>query len=339
MRAVAREPPTLMDIRHAYEGRKILVTGGLGFIGSNLALRLAELGAAVRVVDGMIPGCGANPFNLQPAAGRIPVDLRDLRERAFMESAVEGCHVIFNLAGDISHLGSMNEPDRDLEMNVRAQLSLLEACRRHNSTVKIVFASSRQLYGRPERLPVDESHPVEPVDINGIHKRTAERYHFIYGVHGIRATALRLTNTYGPRQLLRHPMQGFMGWFLRCALDNEEIQLFGGGEQLRDPVYVDDAVSAFLLAGSSPAADGQVFNLGSTPVSLKTIAETLVRLCGTGQVKAVPFPEDRKQIDIGSYYGDYGKISRLLGWRPEVPLEDGLCRTIAYYRQYREQYR
>lgn len=328
-----------MDVQRAYEGKKVLVTGGLGFIGSNLALRLLETGAKVTVVDALLPGCGGNPFNLDPAGGRIAVYVRDLRDRAFMGSLVEGCDVIFNLAGEVSHLGSMEQPEQDLEVNCRAHLCLLEACRRANPSVKIVFASSRQLYGRPVRLPVDEGHPVEPIDINGIHKRAAERYHFIYSIYGIRATALRLTNVYGPRQLLRHNLQGFMGWFLRCAIDDEDITLFGDGEQLRDPVYVDDAVAAFLRAASCPSADGEILNLGSSPVSLRAIAEMLMRVCGSGRLRFAPFPEERKRIDIGSYYADYGKARRLLGWEPRTPLEEGLRSTVAYYRQYREQYR
>jgi UDP-glucose 4-epimerase len=317
---------------------KVLVTGGLGFIGSNLALRLLELGADVRVVDALVPGCGGNPFNLAPACGRIPVFNLDLRDRAAMEGLVEGCELIFNLAGDVSHLGSMQDPERDLEVNCRAHLSLLEACRRANPGVKVLFASSRQLYGRPLRLPVDESHPVEPVDINGIHKRAAERYHFIYSIYGLRATALRLTNIYGPRQLLRHNLQGFMGWFVRCAIEGQDLTLFGDGSQLRDPVYVDDAVDAFLRAGASPAADGQVFNLGGTPVSLLTIAENLLAISGTGQIRFEPFPDDRRRIDIGSYYADYGKAHGVLGWQSQIPLAEGLARTISYYREHKAMY-
>lgn len=322
-----------------YKDQKILVTGGLGFLGSNLALRLLELGARVHVVDSLVPGCGGNYFNLQPAAGRILVSVRDLRETEFMMEAVAGCGIIFNLAGEVSHLGSMHDPLHDLEINCRSQLSLLEACRHANPGVKVVFASSRQLYGRPVRLPVDEDHPVEPVDINGIHKRAAERYHFIYSVYGLRATALRLTNVYGPRQLLRHNLQGFMGWFIRQAMEGEEILLFGDGSQLRDPIYVDDALDAFLRAGLCPEADGCVLNLGGPPVSLRHIAETLLRITGCGSLRAVPFPEERKTIDIGSYYGDYSRAEKLLGWRPQVGLEEGLRRTVDYYRLYKKEYR
>ncbi len=327
-----------MSLLEGYRGKKVLVTGGLGFVGSNLALHLLGLGADVQVVDALLPDCGGNPFNLAPACGRIRISVEDLRNRQFMESAVAGCDLIFNLAGQVSHLGSMQDPQHDLEINCQAQLSLLEACRHANPRVKVVFASSRQLYGRPVRLPVDENHPVEPVDINGIHKRAAERYHFIYGVYGIRATALRMTNTYGPRLLVRHSLQGFMGWFIRKALDDEEITLFGDGSQMRDPVYVDDAVDAFLRAGLSPAADGDLFNLGMQPVSLRHIAEILIRVCGSGRCRLAPFPNELTRIDIGSYYSDYSKARHVLGWRPQVPLEEGLRRTVEYYRKHREHY-
>ena len=327
-----------MYLLKRYEEKKVLVTGGLGFVGSNLALRLAELGAQVHVVDALLPGCGGNRFNLQPAGDRITVSIQDLRNRDFIEQAVAGTDLIFNLAGDVSHLGSMEDPEHDLEINCRAQLALLESCRRANPSVKIVFASSRQLYGRPLSLPVNEGHQVEPVDINGIHKRTAERYHFIYGVYGIRATALRMTNTYGPRQLIRHNLQGFMGWFIRQALLGEEIVLFGDGAQLRDPVYVDDAVHAFLRAGVSPAADGQVFNLGHEPVSLLTIAETLIAICGRGSYRLEPFPPERRLVDIGHYYGDYWKAERLLNWKPQIGLEEGLRRAVEYFREHGEHY-
>ena len=321
-----------------YSGRKVLVTGGLGFLGSNLALQLFQLGANVEIVDSLAEGCGGSIANLLEVAGRIPMHVRDLRETDFMKDAVAGCDIIFNLAGRVDHLGSMQDPLGDLEINCRAQLSLMEACRHANPRVKVVYSSSRQLYGRPQKLPVDEGHPIEPVDINGIHKRAAERYHFIYGVYGLRACALRLTNAYGPRQFVRDARQGVLGLFIRQAMDGDEIQLFGGGGQLRDPIFVDDVVDAFLRAGLCDAADGQVMNLGSQPVSLREIAETLLRITGRGSLREIPFPKDRATIDIGSYYGDYQRAAALLGWQPRTALEDGLRRTIAFFERRREDY-
>lgn len=321
-----------------YRNRKVLVTGGLGFLGSNLALRLLEWGADVHIVDSLAEGCGGSFANLQEAAGRIPTHVRDLRETEYMMDAVRGREIIFNLAGRVDHLGSMEDPLADLEINCRAQLSLLEACRYANPKVKVVYASSRQLYGRPQYLPVDEAHPVEPIDINGIHKRTAERYHFIYGVYGLRACALRLTNVYGPRQFLRDARQGVLGLFIRQAIDGDEIQLFGGGEQLRDPIYVDDALDALLHAGVCDAANGKALNVGGRPMPLRQIAELLLKIAGRGSLREVPFPADRQTIDIGSYYGRYTWAAEVLGWEPMVSIEDGLQRTIEFFERRREDY-
>ena len=321
-----------------YRNRKVLVTGGLGFLGSNLALRLFDLGADVSVVDSLAEGCGGSFSNLRDAAGRFPIHVRDLRETDYMTEAVRDREIIFNLAGRVDHLGSMQDPLADLEINCRAQLSLMEACRHANPTVKVVYGSSRQLYGRPQYLPVDEKHPVEPVDINGIHKRAAERYHFIYGVYGLRACALRLTNAYGPRQFLHDARQGVLGLFIRRAMDGEEIELFGGGEQLRDPIFVDDVVDALLRAGLCDAAGGMVLNLGARPSSLRQIAELLVKITGRGTIREVPFPEDRRTIDIGSYYGLYTRASEVLGWEPKTSLEEGLRKTIQFFEGRREDY-
>src|ERR671932_2212130 len=255
-----------------------MVTGGLGFIGSTIAIRLLELGASVLVVDSLIPETGANPFNLEPVQDHPNLSVRtvDVRDVLAMERLVRGQAVIFNLAGQVSHIDSMRDPYTDLEVNCRAQLSLLEACRHNNPEARVVFAGTRQVYGRPDRLPVDEGHPVRPTDVNGVNKMAGEWYHILYNnVYGVRASSLRLTNTYGPGQLLRHNRQGFIGWFIRQVLDDEEIALFGDGEQVRDLTYVADVVQAFLLAGCDPAADGQIFNLGGDVISLRAMCELL----------------------------------------------------------------
>jgi UDP-glucose 4-epimerase len=234
----------------------------------------------------------------------------------------------------------MQDPDTDLDINCRAQLSLLEACRRHNPRVKVVFAGTRQVYGRPDSLPVSETHLVRPTDVNGINKAAGEYYHLVYNnVFGVRACSLRLTNVFGPRQLIKHNRQGFIGWFVRQAVLGEEIQVFGDGSQRRDFDYVDDVVDAFLRAGAMDVADGQVFNLGGdAPVALLDLARLLVAIAGQGGVRVVPFPEDRKKIDIGDFYADASKIGTTLGWTPRTPLREGLTRTLAYYRQYKEKY-
>lgn len=330
--------------RAQYAGKRVLVTGGLGFIGSNLTIRLLELGASVLVVDSLIPETGANSYNVESVHDhpRLSVRTVDVRDVLAMERLVRGQEVIFNLAGQVSHLDSMQDPFTDLEINCRSQLALLEACRHNAPETKVVFASTRQIYGRvPEdQLPVDERQPPNPVDVNGINKLAGERYHVLYNnVYGIRTSVLRLTNTYGPRMLVKNNRQTAIGWLIRQALDGEEITIFGDGAQLRDFTYVDDAVEAFLRAGATDVANGQVFNVGAIePVSLRELTELLIELAGSGSYRLVPFPAERKAIDIGSIYVDDRKIRRVLRWRPEIDLREGLERTVAFYREHRPHY-
>ena len=317
-----------------------MVTGGLGFIGSNLAARLLDLGASVLLVDSLVPETGANEFNIVDIQDRVATRTVDIRDALAMQRLLPDQDIIFNLAGQVSHLDSMRDPFTDLEINCRAQLSLLETCRHFNPSTKVIFASTRQIYGKPDYLPVDERHLVHPTDVNGINKMAGEWYHVLYNnVFGVRACALRLTNTYGPRMLVKNNRQTFIGWFVKQIVDGEEIQLYGDGSQLRDLTYVDDVCEAFLLAGASDAANGQVFNLGGPePISLRDLVELLIDLVGRGSYRLVPFPEEKKAIDIGSFYSDFTKIQRALGWQPRTGLRDGLERTIAFYTQHRDHY-
>jgi UDP-glucose 4-epimerase len=329
----------MTDHRDFYAGRRILVTGGLGFIGSNLCRELADLGARVTAVDSMLPDYGGNLANLAGYEDRVRVNFADVRGHG-MEYLVRDQEVLFNLAGQVSHIDSMRDPFTDLEINCRSQLWILEAVRKRNPELKIVYAGTRQVYGKPKRLPVDETHLVNPTDVNGINKVSGELYHLVYhSVYGIRASSLRLTNTYGPRQLIRHSRQGFIGWFIRKALLGETIELFGDGSQRRDFDYVEDVVDAFLRAGASDAADGEIFNLGGQePIALLKLAQLLIELAGRGDYVTKPFPEERKLIDIGDFAADAGKIERVLGWRPRVSLRDGLKRTLDYYETRRDDY-
>jgi UDP-glucose 4-epimerase len=319
----------------AFEGRRVLITGGLGFIGSNLARRLVTLGARVLLVDSLVPEYGGNPFNISGLEDRVTVNIADVRDEHGMRWLVQKQDYIFNLAGQTSHLDSMRDPYTDLEINCRAQLSILEACRKQNPSVKLVFASTRQIYGSPQYLPVDEKHPLKPVDVNGINKLSGEMFHVLYHeVYGLRATALRLTNTYGPRMRVRDDRQTFLGIWIRRLLEGASIDVFGDGTQRRDFTYVDDVVEAFLLVAADDRANGQVFNLGGTPpVALKDLAEKLVALAGTGSFRIVPFPAERKKIDIGDYYGDTKKVHAAVGWEPRTSLDDGLRATLAFYRE------
>jgi UDP-glucose 4-epimerase len=328
------------DHRDFYRGRRILVTGALGFIGSNLCRTLADLGAHVLAVDSLLPDYGGNLFNLDGYEDRVRINIADVRGHG-MGYLVKGQDVLFNLAGQVSHIDSMTDPFTDLEINCRSQLSILEALRQHNPEARIVYAGTRQIYGRPQRLPVDELHLLNPTDVNGINKISGEMYHLVYhSVYGIRASSLRLTNTYGPRQLIRHSRQGFIGWFMRQVVLGEEIQLFGDGQQRRDFDYVDDTVDAFLRAGAMDAADGQVFNLGGErAVSLLELAQLMIEIAGSrGSYRLIPFPPERKRIDIGDFHADTTKIRNTLGWSPTIDLRDGLARTIEYYRRNREHY-
>lgn len=324
----------------SFSGAKVLVTGGLGFIGSNLAHRLVALGAEMTLMDSLIPEYGGLEYNVQEIRDRVTVVIADVRNADAVEKLVQGKDFLFNLAGQTSHVDSMTDPKTDLEINAAAQLSILEACRRHNPRVKLVFASTRQLYGRPQYLPVDEKHPIQPVDVNGINKLAGEWYHLLYNnVYGIRACALRLTNTYGPRMRVKDARQTFLGIWIRNVIQGQPILVFGDGGQLRDFNYVDDAVDALLAAAADPKSEGQVFNLGSSEViSLKALAEKLVGLHGEGTYQVVPFPPERKAIDIGDYYSDFAKIRTALGWTPKVGLDEGLRRTLGYFATHGSHY-
>lgn len=331
------------DARHreAFEGKRVLITGGLGFIGSNLARRLVDLGADVLLVDSLIQDYGGNLFNIDGVEKKVRVNVADVRDENGMRYLVQGQDYLFNLAGQVSHIDSIEDPRTDLEINCTSQLSILEACRRVNPEIRIVYASTRQIYGRAVRLPADEDHPINPTDVNGINKVSGELYHRIYNqVHDLKTTSLRLTNTYGPRQLMKHNRQGFAGWFVRRVTLGEEILLFGDGEQKRDFNYVDDVVTALLIAAWHEEALGEVFNLGAKPpFSLRQYVELLYEVAGKEpNFRIVPFPEERKRIDIGDFYTDYSKIERMLGWRPETDLREGLTRTFAFYRKHIDRY-
>jgi UDP-glucose 4-epimerase len=324
----------------AYSKRHVLITGGLGFIGSNLARALVHLGANVTLVDSLIPQYGGNFYNIENIRGQVNVNICDVRDPFAMTHLIRNKDFLFNLAGQTSHIDSMADPKTDLEINAMAQLSILEACRNINPDVKIVFASTRQLYGKPDYLPVDERHSIRPVDVNGINKLAGEWYHLLYNnVYGIRACALRLTNTYGPGMRVKDARQTFLGIWVRQLLEGKPLKVFGGGMQLRDFNYVDDCVEALLLAGSSDSANGKVYNLGSTEVvNLKRLAEMMINLGHGGTLELTPFPPERKAIDIGDYYSDFRLINTELGWFPKVNLQDGLKQTVAYYGAHHSHY-
>ena len=327
-----------IDLGSGYSGKRILITGGLGFIGSNLARRLVDYGADLLLVDSLIPEYGGNLYNIAGIEDRLTVNISDVRDQFAMNYLVQNRDLMFNLAGTLSHVDSMKDPFTDLEINCKSQLSILESCRHHNPEIKIVFAGTRGQYGRAQYQPVDEKHPLSPTDVNGINNNAGEAYHLLYNdVYGIRATSLRLTNTYGPRHQMKHHRQGIINWFVRQAIEGKEIPIYGDGTQLRDTNYVDDVVEVLLLAGLSEEANGEVFNLGGEPASVVDLARTITELAG-GRYKLIPFPESAKVIEIGDYVADSTKARKTFGWAPTVGLREGLERTIEYYRANREHY-
>lgn len=328
-----------MDIAAAYFHQRVLITGGLGFIGSNLARKLLELEAIVTIVDNLDPDSGANPFNVEDIKGHINIIQADINDNHQMKLAVEGQKYLFNLAGQMSHLGSMQDPFKDLSVNTIGQLKLLEVCRQNNPDIKIVFAGTRQVYGRPTYLPVDEKHLLTPLDNNGVSKRAGEMYHIVYNrVHGMTTCVLRMTNVYGPRMRIKDDLLTFAGWWFHQLLEGNNIQIFGNGMQIRDLNYVDDVVNALLLCAAHPSANGKIYNLGGEPINLLNLARLMIEVNGSGNYEIVPFPESRKRIDIGDYYGDYSLIKSDVGWQPQIPLRDGISRLLEFYRVNKEHY-
>ncbi|MER3396479.1 MAG: NAD-dependent epimerase [Acidimicrobiia bacterium] len=330
----------LEELASRFAQERVLVTGGLGFLGSNLAIVLARAGARVTVADSLLPHYGGNPANLEGYEDKIAISYTDIRDEYAMAYLVSTHDYIFNFAGQVSHRDSMADPKTDLEINASAPLSLLEAVRKHNPDATVIYAGTRQVYGRPRYLPVDEDHPLDPVDANGISNLAGELYHLLYAeVYGLRAGSFRLTNTYGPRQRLWGTTQGFVPIFVGRVLTGQPITIYGDGSQQRDFVYVDDSLEGFLRLALTEEAMGSVYNQGHPqPVSLRSFAELLVEVAGQGTIEYVPWPEDVKKIDIGDYYGSFEKAKRMLGWEPKTSLAEGLEKTIAYYRDHLEHY-
>ncbi len=322
-----------------FSNRRVLITGGLGFIGSNLARKLVELGAEVTLVDSLIPEYGGNLFNIYGIEDRVKVNISDVRDEHSMKYLIQGVDYLFNLAGQTSHMDSMQDPITDMEINAKAQLFILEACRKYNPDIKIIFASTRQIYGKPQYLPVDEKHPLNPVDVNGINKLAGEWYHLLYNnVYGIKTCVLRLTNTIGPGMRIKDARQTFLGIWVRLLVEGKSFEVWDG-DQLRDFTYVDDAVDAFLLAAISDNTNGGIFNLGGeNAISLKKLAELLVNVNNVGKYILKEFPSERKRIDIGDYYSDYNLISSTIGWKPKVSLQEALKMTLDYYRKHINKY-
>ena len=321
-------------------GAKVLITGGLGFIGSNLAITLVHMGAEVTLIDSLLPQYGGNLSNVEDIRNHVAINISDVRDPFSLQYLIRNQEIIFNLAGQTSHMDSMTDPYTDLDINAKAQLSILEACKNHNPAAKIVFASTRQIYGRPHYLPVDESHPLQPVDVNGINKMAGEWYHMVYHrVYGIRTSVLRLTNTFGPRMRIKDARQTFLGIWIRRILEGKPIQIFGDGLQVRDYNYVGDVVAALIAAASTEEAFGKILNLGDCQrYTLLDTARIMIDAFKGGAFQLVDFPPDRKKIDIGDYYADYSLARELLKWSPQTSLRSGIEATLGYFATRLSQY-
>lgn len=323
-----------------FNNKEVLVTGGLGFIGSNLCIELVKLGARVTIIDNMLPRQGGHLFNIRDIADNVTVNISDVRNQLSMNHLVKGKDYIFHLAGQVNHVDSMKNPLQDLEINCQGTLVLLEALRRHNRDGRVIFAGTRGEYGASVKLPVDEDHPTNPKGIYAVTNLTAEKMVLVYDdVYKIKGTCLRITNTYGPRHQMAHDEYGVFNWFIRKALDNEEIPVFGDGRILRDFLYVEDLVDCMLKVAASDEAYGRVFNVGTgIPVSFFDLAEKIVAIAGTGKTRFTEFTQERKEVEPGDYYADITRITRTTGWQPATSLEKGIAKTIEFYRKHRKQY-
>jgi UDP-glucose 4-epimerase len=331
---------TTCEVRlEAFRGARVVITGGMGFIGSALARRLVGLGGEVLLIDSMIPEYGANAANIADFRERVAVNIADIRGGSALRHLLTGQDYLFNLAAQTSHLDSMAAPADDLAINCKAQLELLEACRAVNPGIVIVHAGTRQIYGRPHYLPVDERHPLRPVDVNGVNKMAGEAYHLLFhDVYGIRSRSLRLTNVYGPGMRIKDARQTFLGIWLRRVIEGEPFEVWGG-EQRRDLLYVDDAAEAFLYAALTPEAEGLALNVGGDePCSLAVLAELIIAANCGGRYEIREFPPERKRIDIGDFVTDDRQFRTLSGWRPHTGLSDGIARSLDYYRHHLESY-
>lgn len=324
----------------AYKNKRVLITGGLGFLGSNLALALLGTAKEIILYDALMPMYGGNLFNIKNFKDGVTVIIADIRDAEKMNEAVKGVDFIFNIAGQVSHVDSMIDPFFDLDINCRGNLVLLEACKKYNKDARIIYAGTRGQYGKLDYIPVDEKHKMEPTDIYGVNKMAGEHYHLIYSrAFDMWACSLRINNTYGPRHQMKHGKYGILNWFIRLALDNQAIKVFGEGGQLRDYNYVDDVTEAFLLCGANDKCRNEVYNLGSgKQIKFIDLVKEVIASAGSGKYELVPWPKDREIIEIGDYAANFSKIKNTLGWEPKIFIEDGLQRTCDYYKKYRGKY-
>ena len=320
--------------------QRVLITGGAGFIGSNLAHKLVALKADVTIVDALLPQYGGSLLNLKEIKDKIKFVKGDFRDLKLMKQLVKDKDFIFNCAAQVSHTISIQDPLLDIDLNCKGNMTVLEALRQENDKAKVVYAGTRGEIGKLKYKPVDENHPTDPVDMNGIDKLAAEKYHLLYNdLYGIRTCSVRINNTYGIRHQMKSGDYGIVNWFIRRAILNEPIKIFGTGEQTRDYNYVEDVIDAMLLSAQSRKADGEIFMIGSgKETKFIDVVKLIIKTVGSGSYELVPWPKERKAIEIGDFIVSYKKINKILGWYPKTTLEDGIKKTIAWYRPRLKEY-
>ncbi|MBE2217695.1 MAG: GDP-mannose 4,6-dehydratase [Ignavibacteria bacterium] len=322
------------------KNKKVLITGGLGFVGSNLAIKLVELGADVLIIDNMLPRQGGNMFNIEPVKDKVKINISDIRNPTSMNHLVKGMDYIFHIAGQVNHVDSVKDPLNDLSINVEGTLVLMEALKNNNPSAKVIFTGTRGEYGSSLTLPVSESHAINPIGIYAITNFAAERIVLTYNnLHKIKSLCLRITNTFGPRHQMAHDEYGVFNWFIRKAMDSEVIPIFGDGRILRDYLYIDDLVNSLVQIALSEEAYGDVYNIGSgKPLSFVELAEMIIKIAGKGKVNYTEFTSERKALEPGDYYADITKITNMIPWKPVTGLEEGIRATISYYEKNRKHY-
>lgn len=324
---------------YIYRGKKVLITGGLGFIGSNLAIRLAYLGADVTIVDSNLEGGGANEFNISPINENTKIFRHDIADRAKMLPLIENADYVFNLSGYNNHLDSMVHPEKDLYANCVSQLAFLSTCAEKRVKANIIFTGTRTQYGRVSENPVSESALQNPLDIHGSHKSLAEQYHLMFNKnHGLKTIVVRVTNVYGPRQAIRPRGVGLIASFILSVLEGGEIEIFGTGDRTREILFVDDLIDALIGLNITEAAVGQCYNVGGFSVPLMEIAETLISTAGKGKIRYKPFPQEVRNIEVGEVRLDNTKIEKTCGWRPTTTPEKGLSKTMEFIIANKEKY-
>jgi len=329
-----------LNLEDAYSRKKVLITGGMGFLGSNLAHRLVELGANVSILDAQLPLYGGNPFNLNGIENDVDVHIGDIRDENMVSEVVVGKDIIFNFAAQVSYIDSNLDPLLDNDINCRGHIILLESCKKSNPDARMLFSSSRMVYGRITGTPVPETHTTEPLSMYGTHKLSGENYHLMYyRSYKVPTTCLRIANPYGPRQQMKHSKYSILGWFIRMAMEGQTIKVFGEGEQIRDYIYVSDIVEGFLACGVSDECIGEVFNIGSgTGSRFVDMIKTILEVVDNGEMEHVPWPEDYESVETGGYISDNTKLTNTTGWKSKVDLRKGIELTFDYYNEHRDKY-